>query len=257
MPATTFDIAQELPHITAELPSDAALTAESALVLFNEARALQERSFVMKYTGLGALLIAVTWLNHQFLSAWAFREAIEGRPTQAQWIGMIVYGQFAELFTDMFGGIAARTCEKRKEKIPTNPAAAFPFSAPALNHLSLLWFPMTLTIGEQIETIEFISEGNEVHVRWADHEACLWLVEAEDANLIMETNVSTLATDVIKRNGCIEVYAGYRSSHVSEQSLSTILEELTLGGRDIVSSNVESTSISTNAGHTIRFELIA
>lgn len=257
MPATTFDIAQELPHVSAELPSDAAITAERALVLFNEARALHERNFLVKYTGLGALLIAITWFNHQFLGSWAFRESIEGRPTHGQWILMLVYGQFAELFTNVFGGIAEHLSEKRKEKIPVNPAVAFPFSAPALKHLSLLWFPMTLSIGGQTETIEFIAEANEVHVRWADHEACLWLVEAEDANLITERNVSTPATDVVMRHGCIEMYAGYKSSHVSEQSLSTILEELQLGGRDILSSNLESTSISTNAGHTIRFELIA
>ncbi|MBI5155729.1 hypothetical protein HZA45_00490 [Candidatus Peregrinibacteria bacterium] len=256
MPATTFDIAQELPHITAELPSDSAQTADRALVLFNEARALHERS-ILRYTGFTILLIAVTWLNQQFLGKWAFVESINGKVSHGQWLAMLVYGQFAELFTNLFGEIAERTCEKRKEKIPTNPAAAFPFSAPALKHLSLLWFPITLMIGGQTETIEFIAEGNEVHVRWADHEACLWLVEAEDANLIMETNVSTLATDVIKRSGCIEVYAGYKSSHVSEQSLSTILEELQLGGRDILSNNIESTSLSTNAGHTIRFELIA
>ena len=257
MPAATFDLTQELPHVSADLPSDTSVAAERALVLFNEARALHERSFIAKYTGISTVLIALMWLNHQFLGAWALRESIEGRPTHGQWMLMLVYGQFAELFTNLFGGIAERACAKRRLKIPTTHASALPFSAPALKHLSLLWFPMTLAIGEQTETIEFTQEGNEVHVRWADREACLWLVEADDINLILETNVSTPATDVVKRNAGIEVYAGYKSSHVSEKSLSTTLEEMQLSGRDILCGNIESTSLSTNAGHTIRFELIA
>lgn len=247
MPDITLSLAPDSP-VPFTGANEETRVEECADALYNVCRRLG---------GLGFLLIACAWINQQFWAEWNHRIEIEGGTSHGQWIAMIFFGQFARPLTLWLGSLAEHSIEKRRSMLPTDHAHALSISDPRLLHLSLVGIPITVTIDRTQEIVEFTKSGNEIHLLWRDHEACLWIVSAEDPVLLTTTNVSMLATNVTRRRGYIEVAAGNVTSHVSDASFGNILEELDLRGTDLLSGNIESTSIHTNAVRTVRFELIA
>lgn len=243
----TFPIAEAI---------DESATAERADALFNAVRRANETS-VLFWSGIGPLLVALTWLNQQFWAGWIQRAAEEGRPSAGQWMTMILFGQFARPLTHLFGKTAERAIERRRSALPKDHAHALTINDPRLLHLSLIGIPVGLPIAGRTEIIEFARLDGETHVLWGDRSACLWVTTSDDPVFIAMTNVSTPATAVYRRKGCIEVIVGDRSSHISDASLANILEEMDLGKRDTLSRDIESTSLSTNAAQTVRFELLS
>lgn len=253
---TDTAIALSAPLTLPTVEAEDEKTAHRADALHNALRFWNARHVLAKISLIGPLLIALSWLNRQFWAAWVRSIAVNGRPSAEQWILMVLTGQFARPFTNLFGAVAERSIEKRRSALPKDHAHALAIDDPRLHHLSLLGTPVTVEIADHPEVIEFQRIDNEVHVLWGDRSACLWITRADDRNLITETNVSEPATDVIRRKGCIAVTAGSDSSHVPDENLGNILEEMDLGKPDVLCSAIESTSLSTNAAQTVRFELL-
>lgn len=256
MPALPLSFPADSFTLSAPEELEESRTERLADALFNELRS-QNQSALLRNSGIAPLLVALSWLNRQFWAGWTQQVTLFGRPTHGQWILMVLAGQFSRPLTHLFGRSAERAIERRRAALPKDHAHALGITDPRLLHLSLIAVPIGLTIAGRTEIVEFAHVDGETHVLWGDRSACLWIAASEDGDLLALSNISTAATDVVRRAGCIEVTAGSRSSHVSDASLANILEEMDLGKRDVLSSNIESTSISTNAAQTVRFELLS
>ena len=243
-----------LPNLS--LAEDESLCEKRAVAWYNGVRSWVEMYGWSRWLIVGYILIACAWINHRFWSAWQQVQAQNGRPTHGQWIAMILYGQFARPFTLFFGKVADQSIEKRRSALPKDHAHALPIADARLRHLSLIGIPVTMTVGGDTEIVEFAVVGGEIHVRAGDTAACVWFVQADDGNTITMTNVQEPVTDIVRRNGCIEVCAGNHSTHLRDDELASILDMLQDGTPDIMSSQIEYTSIANNAAQTVRFELL-
>ena len=223
------------------------LTERRAEALYNVSRRLG---------AIGFLVISLAWLNRQFWAAWNQTLIEGGHLTLVQWLTMIVFGQFARPCTLLLGAAAERSMEKRTSLLPKDHAHALAIDDKRLIHLPLVGMPLTMPVDEVTEVVEFVRSGEEIHVRAGDTSACLWFVRGDDPSTIATTNISEVVTNVVRRNHCIEVYAGARSTHISDHELSDIVSQLQTGADNVFCTEVESTSISTNAAQTVRFELI-
>ena len=256
MPDATLSLTADTDVIALPLTEDESLCERRAGALYNAVRRAVEMSVILRISGMGAVMIAWMWINQRFWAAWQKTQEQNGQPTHGQWVAMIVYGQLARPFTLFFGKIAERSIERRRNGLPKDHAHALSMDDAQLHHLSLLGLPVTLTIGSQTEIVEFAAISGEMHVRAGDTTACVWFVQAEEGNTIAMTNIQEPVTDVTKRNGCIEIFAGQHSTHLRDNELASILELLQDGEPDIMSDHIESTSLSTNAAQTVRFELL-
>lgn len=236
---------------TAFSPSTRDGIGARALALHNRTRTVTARSILLKFTGIGPFLIAATWLLWELAAAWDKSFEVAG-PSAGLRLTVILLSPLLSV-VNALGKHAVQVQEHRKAMLPRD----LPITADALRHLSLVGTTVMVEVDGQTEAVEFVRTGDEVRVRWADHEACLWIASAHDVNGILEQSSSALATDVIRRKGCIEVIAGPTTSHVSDLGLGNILGELDLKESDILSQEIESTSIASNAGHTVRFEYLS
>lgn len=231
-------------------------TEDAADALYNAFRIWNAENAYARWTLVGPFLIAKSWINREFWVRWNHTRATDGRPSSWQWLAMVVFGFWSAALTRMLGAMAERALTARIAALPKDHAHALPITNPALHHLSLINIPITLRVSDHDEVIEFVQSGNEIHVQWDENAACLWIAHAQDGNLLPISHVSDAVSGVTMRKRGIEVSAGPRSCIVSFQSLSAILEELQLGGKDILCRNFTYTSISTNAAQTVRFESI-
>ena len=232
-------------------------TEQAADALYNALRIWNDRHPLARWTLIGYLLVFRAWINREFWVRWNSARALQGKPSHWQWIGMILFGCWTAPITRAVGRMAERSIARHLAALPKDHAHAVVIDDPRLRHLPLLGIPMILRIGGRDGVIEFVEQEREIHIRWDDASACLWIAFSDDANLLPISNVRELATQVVMGKNRIEVSAGPRTCTIPFPNLALILEELSLGGGSILCRNMASTSISTNAAETTCFERIA